>query len=351
MVAFVFLLGYGYFYYIADFEHDLYNLFSYITAAIFVFSLIVDNIRLITKKMPTEFDYYDLEQELEHVSSASELLRHRFISTIEILNDGLSFREGEHIFGTDKYIDIMGIKDNEITFDKLLDVMHKDDLVQYKMKLSKLSKKMPTYTITYRVEVNGIYKWIREQGKLVIVDKKRTYISIVKPIDLMMFPQTDVDVLNTLESEKKMLEEMQKLSRTNKAYHLVIIQLTNIPKINEKYGRDFGDLMMGEYLSKLRFKFIKDNKSLYRISGVKFGLIIKDKNKFEVLNRALVGTGELLTLSMKFGGVSQTIYPNLGISESPYGGKNTNQVYKEASDALASTLKENSQYSFSFYSK
>ena len=186
---------------------------------------------------------------------------------------------------------------------------------------------------------------------MIIIDKKPSYITVIKPMDLKLYPETDVDVLNNLQDYKKMYQEMQKLSRAKTPYNFVLIQLTNIPTINEKYGRDYGDLMMGEYLSKLRFKFIKDNKSLFRISGLKFGLIIKDKSKFDILDRALVGTGELLNLRMSFGGNTQTIFPNLGISESPYEGKNTDVVYREANEALTLTMKEKFNQSFCFYDR
>ncbi len=219
------------------------------------------------------------------------------------------------------------------------------------MKIDKLSRKYPTYSIKYRVKKEGKYLWISEKGKLLIINKKRSYITTIKTMDIKKYPETDVDVLNTLLDFKDMYTEMQKLNRQKNAYNLVLIQLTNIPKINEKYGRDFGDLMMGEYLSKLQYKFIKDHKSLFRITGIKFGLIIKDKTKFDLLDRALVGTGELLTLRLQFGGITQTIYPNLGISESPYGGKNPDDVIMEAEEALSLTMREDFDSSFCFYNR
>jgi len=351
LVAFVFLLGLGYFYFYNDFESEYYMYFSYATIALFAFWLVIDNLLLLFKKNVSEFDFYDLEQELEHLSTASELLRRRFISTIELINDGISFRDEDIIFGTDKYLSIIGLKENEFTVVDFRNLVHKDDLPQYDMKLEKLSKKYPTYNIKYRVKKEGKYLWISEHGKLLIINKKRSYITTVKTMDIKKYPETDVDVLNTLPDYKEMYSEMQKLNRQKNSYNLVVIQLTNIPKINEKYGRDFGDLMMGEYLSKLRYKFIKDNKSLFRINGIKFGLIIKDKAKFDLLDRALVGTGELLTLRLQFGGVTQTIYPNLGISESPYGGVNPDVVISEADEALALTLRDDFETSFSFYNR
>lgn len=351
VIAFVFLLGFVYFYYYNKLETDLYTLYTYATLLVFAFWVIIDNTLLLFKKNVSEFDFHDLEEEIEHIKDSSELLRLRFISTIEILNDGISFREKEMIFGTDRYIELLGIDSNEFTVASFEERMHTDDLVQYKMKLEKLSKKYPIYSIKYRIKKDDSFLWVIEQGKLIYINKNRSYISIIKPMDLKLYPETDIDVLNNLEGSKIMQQEMQKMSRTKKSYHLVLIQLTNIPVINEKFGRDFGDLMMGEFLSKLRFKFIKDNKSLFRISGIKFGILIKDKSKFELLDRALVGTGELLNMAMQFGGVSQTIFPNIGISESPYEGKNPDLVMKEAENALELTLRDNYDLSYSFHYK
>lgn len=351
LVAFVFLLGLGYFYFIGDQTTLPYTVYSYVTPGVFAFWMIIDNVLLLFKKNVSEFDFYDLEQELEHVSSASELLRHRFISTIELLNDGISFREDGMIFGTDRYLEIFGLNDNEFSYETFQNLLVKEDLVQYEIQMEKISKKYPTYTIKYRIKKENNLMWIIERGKMIVTNKKVTYISIVKPMDIKLYPETDVDVLNTLPNFKEMYAEMQLLHRKKQPYHLVLIQLTNVPIINEKYGRDFGDLMMGEYLSKLRYKFIKDNQSLFRISGIKFGLLIKDKNKYDLLDRALVGAGELLTLQMNFGGVTQTIYPNLGISESPYEAKNPDLVYEEASKALLITLKEDYPKSFNFFGR
>ena len=351
IVAFVFLLGFAYFYLDDQMETDYYSYFSYATLALFAIWLVIDNLLLLFKKNVSEFDFKDLEDELAETNSSSELLRQRFISTIELINDGIAFRDGDFIFGTDRFIEITGLENNEFTVERYRSLIHKDDLPQYDMKIEKLSRKYPIYSIKYRVKNNGTYMWISEQGKMIILEKKKSYISTIKTMDIKKYPETDVDVLNTLPDYKNMYAEMQKLSRQKSQYHLVIIQLTNIPKINEKFGRDFGDLLMGEYLSKLRFKFIKDNKSLFRISGIKFGILIKDKSKFDLLDRALVGSGELMTMQLQFGGVSQTVYPNLGISESPFGGKNADVVIEQANEALELTLNDNFETTFCFFDR
>ena len=209
---------------------------------LFALWLVIDNLLLLFKKNVSEFDFNDLEAELAELKNGSELLRLRFISTIELVNDGISFREEGIIFGTDRYIDIIGLKENEFTVEEYKSLIHKDDLVAYDMKLEKLSKKYPVYSIKYRVKKEGNYLWISERGKLIFLNKKRSYITTIKTMDIRMYPESDVDVLNTLPDFRNLYGEMQKLSRQKSPYHLVIIQLTNIPKINEKYGRDLNSL-------------------------------------------------------------------------------------------------------------
>jgi GGDEF domain-containing protein len=352
IVTFTFIVGFIYFIIYDDLESKEFEYYSYATLGIFVLILVVKSFKGTFRKDISEFDYYELEEELETLKEVTELLRKRFISTIELLNDGISFNdEGEKSFGTDKYISILGLKNNEFDKETQENLIYRDDLIQYKHILGKLSKRNPVYSTTYRVEKNGSSLWIKEVGKVIYLNKKTSIISIIKPMDINQFPETEIEVLNNLLGYKKMYNEMQRLIKIKQPYNLVLIQLTNIPKINEKYGRDVGDLMMGEYLKKTRFNFIKDNISLYRMGGINFGLIIKDEKKYEILERALVNGGDLLNLKMIFGGITQTIYPNLGISESPYIGKNADQVIEEALEALNISLKDNTSENHCFYNK
>jgi PAS domain S-box-containing protein len=352
IVTFAFILGFSYFYFYEDIESTNFEYYSYILLSVFTIYLIVKGFKGSFRKDISEFDYYEIEEEMEALSNATELLRKRFISTIELLNDGISFSdEGEKSFGTDRYISILGLKNNEFNKETQENLIYKDDLVQYKSVIEKLSKKNPIYSTTYRVEKDGTSLWIKEVGKKIYLNKKTSIISIIKPMDIRQFPVTEIEVLNNLPGDKKMYNEMQRLSKNKQPFNLVLMQLSNIPKINEKYGRDVGDLMMGEYLKKTRFNFIKDDISLYRMGGIKYGLIIKDEKKYEILERALIGGGDLLNMKMIFGGITQTIYPNFGISESPYMGKNTDKVIEEAQEALKITLKDNSSINYCFYDK
>lgn len=350
--SFLFVVGYVVLLFYKNLYQSYFEYYYFAVLGFFAIDMFMGNLWKYFKKDLSEFDFIALEEELEDLESTSELLRKRFISTIEIMDDGIAFMDSDgFVFGSDRFIEYFGLENNEFSASELYQKIHRDDLPQYKNTIEKTSKKNPLYSIDYRILRNENILWVKEKGKRIEINKKITYISIIKILDIKLFPQTEIDVLNGLQNTKKLLDEMQKLNRLKTPYNLLNIQLTNIPQINEKYGRDVGDLMMGEYLKKLRYNFIKDNASLFRIGGINFGMIIKDEKKYEILVRALQGSGELLNLKMEFGGITQTLYPNIGISESPYEGKSPDRVFEEAKKALEISLNHQSTANFCFFDR
>lgn len=273
----------------------------------------------------------ELKKELSQTEQMYEVLRERFVSTIELFENGLCFQEDDDMsFGTDRFIEIIGLKSNVFSTDEFMNLIHKDDLYTYQEKIEKLTKRNPIYTIKYRVKKDNKFQWIFEQGKLVNINKKNYRISYIKRLDPLLFPSTEIELLNNLKKKDDLLEIMRELSKKKAPYYLIVFELSNIIKINEKFGRDIGDLMMSEYISKIQFRFLKDTNYLYRLEGIKFAFILEDKFKFDLLKRGLQGTGELINFSMEFGGIKQKIYPTVGIAESPYEGKKYHLVYEEA---------------------
>ncbi len=352
IVTFAYAFGFIY-YYMYDLMDTVY--YTYYCYSLIFFMVIILMMKIVVsvfRKDKTEADFRGLEEEIIALNSDAELLRMRFVSTIEILNDGMCFKdEGEDFFGTDKFIEFFGIKSNVFTEKMFEEMIYKDDLIQYKSILEKLTKKSPIYSTTYRIINNENIVWIKEVGRKIFLEKKSSIISIIKPMDIRQFPESEIDVLNQLPLYKNMYQEIQNLLRTKVPFTLLVIHLSNIPMINEKYGRDVGDLMMGEYMKKLRYNFIKDNRSLYRVGGINFGLIIKDERKVELIDRALNHGGDLFNLTMIFGGITQTLFPNLGISEYKREAKNADQIIEEASNALKVTLKDSFDANYKYHNK
>lgn len=352
IVLFTLFLGYTYFYIYDTLESDNFNIFMMSTTGIFIFNLMFFNVKQYFKGEVTDFDYYDLEKDFNDLSSTSEVLRKRFISTIELLNDGICFREADKtMFGTDNFINLFNFETNDFTVTSFEETIYRDDLIQYRTAIDKLSKKNPIYNITYRIKQGKSYLWVKERGKKIYLKDSYTIISVVKGMDIKLFPETEIEILNSLASYKALYSEVQNLIKIKLNFHLMAFELSNIPAINKKYGRDVGDLMMGEYLKKIGFTFIKDNQSLFRLSGIRYCLIVKDEKKYEILKRALTGGGELLNLQMVFGGISQTIYPNIGISSLTYNDKTADKVIEESIEALELSFADKSHINYYFYDK
>ena len=263
----------------------------------------------------TDYDFFELEKELENVKDVSDLLRLRFISTIGLLNEGLVFYDEDlqGTFITEKAKEIIMANNSELTIDEYMSYIHEEDRSEYQQTIKKVNKKNPKFEIKYRVIRNNSHIWVVEQGKLFTHNNKDYLISTIKGIDMKIFPDTMIHELDSLPDEEKLSQTLTQARKEKEAFYLVFMHLTNIPDINRRFGRDVGNLMIAEYIKKMRYHFARDLNSIFRVTGIEFALIIKEEQKYEVLKRALVSGGDLINLRLNIGGIQQIVYPNVGI--------------------------------------
>jgi len=263
----------------------------------------------------TDYDFFEMEKELEELKQTSELLRLRYIATINLLHEGLLFYNDnlDGWFASEQFAKITGIAKSEMTLEEYEALIHPDDQTQYHATIKKASKKLPTFDMKYRVNREGSFIWVEERGHVFEYEKKTQIISAIKGIDIKLFPETLIHEIDSLPTEQVMFQYLSQTFKEPESFYLVMIQLTNIPDINARFGRDVGNLMIAEYIKKMRFHFAKDINSIFRITGIQFALIIKEQKKYNVLNRALQSGGDLINLMINIGGIQQVVYPNLGI--------------------------------------
>ncbi len=298
-----------------------------IMVGVFYTALTMD-LKALIKKDYSKSKLKQLKQDFEELQDRSELLRQRFITILDLYEDGIAFRtDDDMIFGTEVFIKLMGFKEHEFSFQAFLKKMHPDDQASYLEMIEKASKKRPKYTVHYRIKKGDEYVWIKEVGTLLLYQKRVMFISLAKGLDVKKYPTSNVAVLNGLAIDKAYYEAIQALNKKRDAYTIVTFEITNIPRINEKYGRDVGDLMMGEFLSKLAYHFLKDINAVFRLSGIRFAMLITDKRKVEILKRALKEGGDLINYHMEFGQAKESVYPSFVIHHV--------DVYDEPVDAIA----------------
>ncbi|MFW5913564.1 MAG: diguanylate cyclase domain-containing protein [Bacillota bacterium] len=269
-----------------------------------------------------------LKKEYKQLTNRSEMLRKRFISMLDLLEDGVLFRmEDGSMFMTDVAKSYLGFESNELSYDDFLSVIHADDLEAYKNLSERKARKKGHYTAHYRVRHNNAIQWVKEKGIQVEHDKRTMTIALIQSLDVKKYPKTNVEVLNQLQIDQALFEYLQSRNSEEKPYTLLYFELSNIPHINKEYGRDIGDLMMGEFISKLIYHFIGDAKAVFRITGIRFAMVIRDQRKYGMLKRALEEGGDLVNYSMSFGGVRESVYPYFGI--------HTVTVFEEPVDEIA----------------
>ncbi len=292
----------------------------------------------------TDYDFFELEKELENVKDVSDLLRLRFINTIGLLNEGLIFYNPDlqGLFITEQTAEILNIKENDLTMETYQTYMHEEDRSQYLQTVKGANKKHPSYEIKYRVLRNKTYVWVVEKGRLFSHGKNDYVVSTVKGIDLKLFPETMIHELDTLPDENQLTQVLVQARKEKEAFYMVVMHLTNIPDINRRFGRDVGNLMIAEYIRKMRYHFARDLNSIFRITGIEFALIIREEQKYEVLKRALLSGGDLINLRLNIGGIQQIVYPNVGIvRHDPWSDYEVNDFISLGHKALEEAIRNN----------
>lgn len=292
----------------------------------------------------TDYDFFELEKELENVKDISDLLRLRFINTISLLGEGLIFYDEDlnGMFMTEQASEIISSKQSEMTLEVFMANIHEEDRNQYLQSLKKANKKNPNYEIKYRVMRNNSYTWILEKGRLFTHGKKDYLVSSIKGMDLKLFPETMIEELDTLPDEAQLTQVLIQAKKDKEVFYMVLMHLTNIPDINQRFGRDVGNLMIAEYIKKMRNNFAREYNSIFRITGIEFALIIKEESKYEVLKRALVSGGDLINLRLNIGGIQQIVYPNVGIvKHDPWSNYEVNDFISLGHKSLEEAIRNN----------
>lgn len=263
----------------------------------------------------TDYDFFELEKELEDLKDVSDLLRKRFISTIGLVNEGLIFYDEdlEGMFITDQASKTLLTEKSNFTVEEYTGFINREDQPEYSSAIRKPNKKNPNFEVKYRIKRGDTYIWVVEKGQLISHKKKEYLISTIKGIDMKLFPETMIHELDSIPDESQMTQFLSQARKDKEVFYLVLMHLTNIPDINRRFGRDVGNLMIAEYIKKMRYHFARDRNSMFRVTGIEFALIIKEEQKYDVLKRALVSGGDLINLRLNIGGIQQVVYPNVGI--------------------------------------
>lgn len=293
--------------------------------------------RMSVGEKKSNFDLLEVEKALNHTNNELESIRHKFIATLELSDEGLFFIDLDErsIWFNDACVKHLGLPGNTLDLTDYRRQIDAEDLKKYLAALGDLTPTQTTYQASYRILVKGRYLWFKEKGKRLFEDLKGSIImGTLNPIANRHFMSSNIDILDGIKDQHDLLVSMNKLFKNGRYFQLMLIELKNIPKINEDHGRDVGNMMMAEYIKKLKSSFVSESGDIFRMSGLVFGVTITDPRKMELIINGVKSNPTFLNLSMQYGSLSVDLEVFAGIA---IGGSDAHQeleLYDAAKKAL-----------------
>ena len=290
------------------FIFDAYSLVYIVIIALFMIP------KRITKNL-TEYDYFELDNAYEDMKNEHEKLRERYLSTISLIDEGVIFYENNFndVFLSDRAQELFGgessisLKDHSLSVDA-------SDRSEYLRIIEHLSKRSNQYSLKYRVIRGNQRFWVEEKGNFIDVGNKKSIIATIRPLDPTVFKETSYFDLDSLYKEEKMYPVVKDLIALHKPFTFVLFELSNIPEINEKYGFPVGSLMMNDYIKYMKSTYQKEITKMFRLSGLKFAMIIDDDSYYQDFHKSLVSNGSLIyNIKIQIAGIKDVVKPNFGV--------------------------------------
>ena len=280
--------------------------------------IIVQCLFFIPKKVTkniTEYDYFDLEKSYYSMRDDKEKLRQRFLSTINLIDEGIIFYEDgtKNVILSEYAHEIFGGKQS-LTLEEHSLSVNQIDRAEYLNTIKNVSKKNLKYEIKYRVSKNGEIMWVLERGNYIGVDNKKSIIATIKPLEIKLYKSSSYFDIDSLYGEEKMYPLLKEYRDAKRPFTFVYFELSNIPVINSKYSREVGSLVMNDYLKFMKNRYQRDINKFYRVSGIRFIFIIDNEHDYEQFHYDLINNqSEIYNTRMQISGIKDVVIPNFGV--------------------------------------
>lgn len=300
--------------------------------------------RVLIGEKKTDFDLLGVEKKLKLTEEDLDILREQYIATLEITQEGLSFVDIDENsqWISESLKEALGFYENNISLDDFRRLMHPEDLQKYLLKLNQLTSNNPSLKVTYRLYSKGVYQWYQENLKRIFSETRAMIVSSINPIKTKHFMQTNIDVLDELKGENDLIISLQNLISDSKFFHLALVKVGNLKEVNEKHDRAIGNLILAQYVQKIRSSFVTDSGDIFRLTGSTFAIILSDRKKMGLLKSGTEMSDDYLNMRAEFGSVQAELVVYAGISVTQKDGFNANEILAAANKALK--VAENPKY-------
>lgn len=311
-----------------------------------VFSLGKYKGRICIGEKKTDFNVLAIEKELNERNVELESIRHKFIATLDLSEEGLFYIDLDErtLWASDSLVKTLDLPGNLIDLTDFRRLIEAEDLKKYLAILGDLTVNKNQYQTSYRIRVGHQYLWFREKGKRLFEDTSGAIImGTLNQMKTKHFQASHIDILDGLKDKNEFIAHLHQLFTSSRYFQLVVFKLQNIPKINEDHGREVGNMFMAEYIKKMKESFVSESSDIFRINGIEFAMTVTDPRKIEMLESGIQTNATYLNLSMVYGSISETLEVFSGIAIGGSDAHDEHQLYQAAFQALKIAL--NPQFS------
>ncbi len=302
--------------------------------------------RICVGEKKTDFDLLAVEKELNERSGELESIRHKFIATLDLSEEGLFYIDLDErsIWASDHLVETLHLPGNLLDLTDFRRLIDAEDLKKYLAMLGELSMNKRQYSISYRILVEGRYLWFKEKGIRLFEDQNTsTIMGTLKPQRTRHFQASNIDELDLLKDKNEFMLHMHKLFNDGRYFQCMIFRLKNMPQLNEEYGREVGNMLMAEYIKKMRLNFVTESGGIFRITGVEFAVLLTDPRKIDVLENGTASNPKFLNLEMQYGSILAELEVVAGIAIGGSDASEEHDLYQAAIQAIK--VSENPKYS------
>ncbi len=307
----------------------------FITQPIFSFDRYKGRICIGEKK--TDLQLLSVEKHLNAANNELESLRHKFIATLELSEEGLFYidLDDKLIWLNDSIVEKLELTEHEFTLEQYRQLIEPEDAKKYFTTISDLTKNKQTYLITYRIKTKDRYIWVREKGKRLFEDSRNAIImGTLTALEGSHFRKSNIDVLDQIKDQDQLIVDMNGLIHKKREFQLAVLTLKNIPYINSQHGYSVGNLSMANYIQKIKQSFITESSNIYRLSGLEFAFTITDPRKMAGLKTGIMSQEKFFNLHMTYGSIQIEVEAFIGVATMHEDAKDPQELLMHAQQAL-----------------
>ncbi len=254
-----------------------------------------------------------MEKNLADSVSELELIKSRFITVLEKTKEGIFFADLKEnsIWINDILVQQLCLSGNSLSLEAYQKNIHPDDLPLVLEKLRQVNQVTPSYLLSYRYNIGTRYAYVQEEGMRISNGKQIERCGMIRLLDHYRFAHTDTELDKVL-GEPELFAQLKRLLDQQKVFQIVYFKVASIPDLNEKYGRNIGNMALSEYIKLVKFRYV-DQEMIYRLTGLDFIALITDYRKMDLLKNSLMNQEKILHVSAEYGAIKVDIQTYMGI--------------------------------------